>query len=184
MWKRQILFLTSLLIICLLGSVSGQEQSRADKKQCAPISALAYEDGVPTITLEALLKEPQCYEGKFIRTYGFFRLGDEISELYCLDCELSGMIWLDFEDFHPAPVHCRAKGSASDMFGKTIGIAALGVFHTGGGFGHLNASRHKFSVICVEEATVLSKDWSNPQSLPEKTLREMRAWYKKASKKY
>jgi hypothetical protein len=181
---KHIFFIALMITACLPGIVSGQEQRRTDKKQCAPISALAYEDGVPTLTLDALLKEPECYEGKFIRTYGFFRLGDEISELYCLDCESSGMIWLDFEEFHPAPTRCRAKGSATDMFGKTVGIAALGVFHTGGGFGHLNASRHKFSVICFDEATVLSKVWSNPQSLPERTLREMRAWYKKASEKY
>jgi hypothetical protein len=184
MQSKLTFFIALLIAGCLLGSASGQEKSRADKKRCTPISALAYEDGVPTITLEALFKEPDCYEGKFIRTYGFFRSGDEISQLYCLDCESSGLIWLDFEEFYPANKRCVAGGGNKDTFGKTVGFAALGVFRTGGGFGHLNGSRHKFSVICIDEVTVLAKDWSVPQSLPEKTLRQMRDWYKKASEKY
>ena len=181
---RKIILVILLAITCPTSNVLGQESNRAGQKPCPPISALAYEDGVPTIPLEPLLSEPQCYEGKFIRTYGFFRSGDEISELYCLDCKSYGLIWLDFEEFYPANKRCVAGGGNKDTFGRTVGFAALGVFKTGGGFGHLNASRHKFSVICIDEVTVLAKDWSVPQSLPEKTLRQMRNWYKKASEKY
>ncbi len=181
---RKSIAIFLLVIACPMSTVLGQELNRTEEKPCTPISALAYEDGVPTVTLESLLSEPQCYEGKFIRTYGFFRSGDEISELYCLDCKSSGLIWLDFEEFYPANKRCVAGGGNKDAFGKTVGFAALGVFRTGGGFGHLNAPRHKFSVICIDEVTVLAKDWSVPQSLPEKTHRQMRDWYKKASEKY
>jgi len=181
---RKLIAIFVLVVAYPMSNVLGQELNRGGQKPCAPISALAYEDGVPTVTLESLLSEPHCYEGKFIRTYGFFRSGDEISELFCLDCKSSEMIWLDFEEFYPANKRCVAGGGNRDTFGKTVGFAALGVFRTGGGFGHLNASRHKFSVICIDEVTVLAKDWGVPQSLPDKTLRQMREWYKKASEKY
>jgi hypothetical protein len=181
---KKLIAVIVLVIASQMSNVLGQELKRTDNKSCTPISALAYEDGVPTITLESLLSEPHRYEGKFIRTYGFFRSGDEISELYCLDCNSSGLIWLDFEEFYPANKRCVAGGGNRDTFGKTVGFAALGVFRTGGGFGHLNGSQHKFSVICIDEVTVLAKDWGVPRSLPEKTLRQMRDWYKKASEKY
>jgi hypothetical protein len=181
---RKIIAINMLALTCAMSNVFGQVLKPTDKP-CTPTSALAYEDGVPTVTLESLLSEPHCYEGKFIRTYGFFRSGEEVSELYCLDCERSGLIWLDFEEFYPANKRCVAGGANKDAFGKTVGFAGLGVFRTGGGFGHLNASRHKLSVVCIDEITVLAKNWvGGSLGLPEKTLRRMRNWYQKASEKY
>jgi len=185
--RKTLTYLLALVCACLISSAIAQGQNRAGTQPCTPISPLAYEDGVPTVQLEMLLKEPQCYDGKFIRTYGFYRYGFEISELYCLDCKSSGLIWFDSESYFAAYKRCTSKENQKRLDsenGRTVGVAVLGVVRTGGGFGHLNGSQHQFSVICIDEVKVFANDYAIPQYLSAKTLREMRDWYKQASEKY
>src|SRR4051812_24464004 len=93
-----------IVFVCGLTASFAQTQSN-----CTPPNIFDYDDD-NTLTVEAsnLLKQPKCYNGKFVRTIGFYRYGFEVSDLFCLECEGSGAAWVDTSNFYAAVKRCTS----------------------------------------------------------------------------
>jgi hypothetical protein len=177
------------------------------QNKCEPPNVFDYDDD-HTLTVQAseLLKMPKCYDGKFVRTIGFYRYGFEVSNLFCLECEGSNAAWVDTSNFYAAVKRCTSPENLKKLEsknGKTLGVVVLGILRTrltfenqsnpkdkdskrmselvsGGGFGHMNAYDSEFSPICFEQVEDFGNNYLLPSGADEKTLKRMKSWYDKA----
>ena len=128
---------------------------------------------VPTVAFCDLLKNPQAYSGKVIRTRAVFsRRGEEVTEFYCPGYLESG--WVDF-DLDEGYDTCT-KPAADERITRhpTVGVVLTGRFVMAGpgeGFGHMGQWRYKLVVGCVEKADVISKHELAPDRLPPQVRR-------------
>jgi hypothetical protein len=155
-----------ILLVSVMPPASvGQETA----VQSRPIKALA----VPTVAFCDLLKNPQLYSGRVIRTSAIFRRGgEEIAEFYCPSCLESGRVYLDIDEGYET---CTKPANAEKIRSfNTVDVTLTGRFVVAGpgvGFGHLGQWRQKLIVSCVEKASVISKYELSPDHLPGKVRR-------------
>jgi hypothetical protein len=187
----------AFILICV-SSIAAQSKS-----DCTPPNVFDYDDD-ETLTLDAetLLKEPKCYDGKFVRTFGFYSYGFEMSQLFCPNCGNGRRAWINTSNFYAAIKRCTLPENLKKIElknGATLGIVVLGVFKTNldfetqkspkdlnsklisesiGGYGHMGAYDSEFSPICFEEVEVFSKYMVTDD---EKTMKRMKKWYEKKS---
>lgn len=193
-----------VVFVCSLTSF-GQERNK-----CATPSVFDYdEDHTLMVEAGSLLKEPKCYDGMFVRTIGFFLQAFEVSKLFCLDCQPTGVTWVNTENFYAAMKRCTSAENLKKLRSKdeaTFGVVVLGVLKTrlgfndltppkdigskrmsdlvrGGGYGHMNAYDSEFSPICFEQVEVFNNEYLTDSAEGEKTLKKMKQWYKKAYEK-
>ena len=155
-----------IVFVCSLTCIA-QEQSR-----CEPPSVFDYGDD-HTLNVEAsdLLKQPKCYDGKFVRAIGFYYRGFEVSRLFCLDCNAGAVAWVEMDNFYAAIKQCTSPANLKKLQSKdevTYGVVVLGVLKTRraynekpkdigskrlgesiGGYGHMGAYDTEFSPICL-----------------------------------
>lgn len=189
-----------MIFVCSL-TVFAQSQ-----KDCEPPNVFDYDDeNTLTVDAETLLEKPKCYDGKFIRTIGFYSYGFEMSSLYCPNCGNNRLAWVSTEKFYAAIKCCTSPENFKKIDSKkgaTLGVVVLGILKTRlnfenqdspkdigskrlsetlGGFGHMNAYDSEFSPICFEEVEVFSK-YSIVDD--KNTLNKMKKWYEKMFQKY
>ena len=102
-------------------------------------------------TLSDIYKLPQCFDGKFIRLAGIYRIAFENSDLY--DPTGNSSSWVSFDPFYPALKRCSTHETLKLLErenGGTFGIVALGIIKTSGRFGHMGGWRSEFQMICLE----------------------------------
>lgn len=186
--------------------IFGMTAFAQSQKDCQPPNVFDYDDEhILTVNAETLLQKPKCYDGKFIRTIGFYSFGFEMSSLYCLTCGNNRTAWFNLENYYAAIKRCTSPENFKKLDSKngaTLGVVVLGVMKTKltfenqdapkdigskrlsetvGGFGHMNAYDSEFSPICFEEVEVFSK-YSVADD--EKTQNRMKKWYEKMIEKY
>ena len=67
MVKKRLALLLLLASILYFGDVPGQVTTSGSGATCTPVSAFDYNEGVPTVSVGRLLKEPHCFDSWFIR---------------------------------------------------------------------------------------------------------------------
>jgi hypothetical protein len=158
-----------------------------------------------TVDAKSLLEKPKCYDGKFVRTIGFYSYGFEMSYLYCPDCGNNRLAWVNTENYYAAIKRCTSPENFKKLDSKngaTLGVVVFGILKTRldfetqkspkdilskrlsetvGGFGHMNAYDSEFSPICFEEVEAFGK-YSIVDD--EKTQKRMKKWYEKMTEKY
>jgi hypothetical protein len=193
------------VIFIVLYFASGYSTFAQASNKCTSSSAFDYDDE-HTLTIDAglLLQEPKCYDGVFVRTFGFYSYGFEMSSLSCPDCGNKKVAWVNMEKFHAAIKRCTSPENFKKLTSKngaTLGVVVLGVLNTrldfddqssptdigakrlsemAGGFGHMNMYDNEFSPICFEQVEAFS---TYSIATNEKTLRRMKQWHEKMSDK-
>ena len=140
--------------------IVGSAQNPISKSQASSMSDIA------TIAYCELIRNPEKYDGKVVRTNATYRFGFEWAEFYCLDCwDGEHRTWVDYED-ELCPKSKKIKGN--DLRGRTVNVQVVGKFYGAGrmGYGHMNAYQYKFVVSCVESAKTIWNDSFVPSSLP------------------
>ena len=200
-FTRQITTALLCITFILICDSSIAAQSKSD---CPPPNVFDYDDEQTlTVDAETLLKEAKCYDGRFVRTFGFFSYGFEMSQLFCPDCGNNKLAWVNTSNFYAAIKRCTLPENLKKIElknGAVLGIVVLGIFKTNlnfetqkspkdtnskrisefGGYGHMGAYDSEFSPICFEEVEVFSKYMITDD---ENTLKRMKKWYEKKSEK-
>ena len=195
---KTIIKATALAFVVIVCSLTCIAQER---NNCVPPSLFDYDDD-HALTIEAseLLKQPKCYDGKFVRTIGFYYRGFEVSRLFCLDCPGTSVAWVDTGNFYAAMKRCTSADNLKKLWSKdeaTYGVVVLGVLKTRlgfneqpkdigskrmsdlarGGYGHMNAYDSEFSPICFEQVEAFSNAYMSQSPEGEKTRKQMSTWY-------
>lgn len=176
---QSVIFIT-VIFVCNL-AVSAQTQNN-----CISTNSLN-NDQILTVGANLLLKEPKCYDGKVIRTFGFYRFGFDASHLFCMDCENSDLALVNTSNFYLFIKRCSLKKDLKKVESKSnkiLGVVVLGVLNTKGGYGVSGVYDSEFSPICFERVDVLSNDESSPATASPKTLKRMRDWYEEMTEIY
>ncbi len=161
-------------------AVHAQTTQQSQKNPCDELRFLALAGEVPTISATDAHDFPQCVDGKFIRLFGVYRTAFENSDLY--DPTGNGATWISYSPFYSAVKRCSSPQALKLMErkgGGTFGFVAMGVFKSGGGFGHDNAWESEFQLICVEEVKDLAKTGVLFQSQTPKVQKQILDWYAK-----
>lgn len=168
------------VFVCSL-TISAQTQN-----DCKPKNLLG-DNEILTVEANLLLKEPKCYDGQFIRTFGFYRLNLEAPLLFCMDCGNVNPAWFNTSNFFTVAKRCSSKQDFKEITSKkerVLGIVVLGILKTKGGYGAGKAHDIEFSPICFERVDFLTNDRSAPYTSDQKTTKQMRDWYQKMSEIY
>jgi len=129
----------------------------------AAVTALLLSTGAgpsPTsVTLCDLIREPERYNGAHVIVRATWKHWFEISQLYCLDCNDKGRVWLEFSD-DLARASRRALKSGPNE--GVVNLTVDGVFRSGGGFGHLAGYQYKFTAAKVSNVALVVKGLAGP----------------------
>jgi hypothetical protein len=109
--------------------------------------------GIPNVAFCDLLKNPQLYNGKVIRTRAVFRRGgEETADFYCPDCLDTGRVALDIDDRYESctKAKLREKFRKDGMY-SVVMTGKFYVAEPGLGYGHLGKYHFKFVVSCIEK---------------------------------
>jgi hypothetical protein len=176
---------TRLLVLCvmLVLTLTAHTRPIKQKKQdpCSELRFLALMNEAPTISATDVRNLPHCFNGKFIRLIGVYRIAFENSDL-CDPTGDGGSTWVSFDPFYSAVKRCSSPEALRLLNrekGGTFGFVAMGVFHSGGGFGHLNGWANEFQVICMEKLTDLSDSGSVLEYQDPKARKRILDWYAK-----
>jgi len=122
----------------------------------------------PAVSYCELVRNPEKYDRKQVRTQATYRYGFEWSELYCLDCLKEGNVWVEFESSFKACTKSSIARNVGDngFVGRTVNLIVVGTFYSGGNYGHMGEYRFKFVVNCLERAEVVINDSPLPDKLP------------------
>lgn len=170
----------------VITGVAQNKETRRDKNDCDEWKMTLLASGsLTTVPLEELLSHPKCYENKIVRTYGIVRYGPEMVELSCPNCLTADVTWFGYRNVYerctiPA-VKSEMKSAAKER-GSNTGVVAVGKLGAQGGYGHMNAYQFQFTIICVDEASVLVKSGMLPEAMNEKDRKRISDWYQKAAK--
>ena len=110
-----------------------------------------------------------------IRVSAIYRYGFEWSELYCLECVNEARTWVDLDEsfMSSTTAGLRKKIGPHGVKGRTVKVVMIGRFDTGGGYGHMGASRFRLLVDHLEGAEVILNDSPTPEALPKEILKRM-----------
>jgi len=176
---------TRLLVLCVMLVLTLTVHTRPikQKKQdpCSELRFLALMNEAPTISATDIRKLPQCFNGKFIRLIGVYRVAFENSDLYD-PTESGGATWVSLDPFYSAIKRCSSPEALRLLMrekGGTFGFVAMGIFHSGGGFGHLNGWANEFQVICLEQLMDLSDSGNVLEYQNPKAHKRILDWYAK-----
>lgn len=193
------LFLVFVVAV-LANGVSAQTKP---KDPCDELRYMPLLNEAPTITATDVRKLPQCFNGKFIRLVGIYRVSFENSDLYDPTGE-EGRTWITFDPFYSAAKRCNSPGTWHTLDrkgGGTFGFVAMGIFHgpelpknvdpklpaplrerlerTPLGYGHMNGWPNEFQVICLEQVVVFSGDGSLLEYQKPDVRKRILEWYAK-----
>jgi hypothetical protein len=128
-----------------------------------------------TVPFCDLLRNPELYNHKLIRTSAIYRYGYEWSELYCLECETDDKTWLDFDKSFALSTRpsVRRKLGKNGFKGRTLRVIVLGEFDADSGYGHMGSYPFRLLVNSVEKANVILNDSPSPASLPKQVLKQI-----------
>lgn len=164
-------------------AVCSQTAQQNKKDPCHELRFMPLLHEAPTVSETDVHNLPQCFNGKFIRLVGIYRIAFENSDLY--DPTGEGRSWVSFDPFHSAVKRCSAP-AALKLFDRkeegTFGFVAMGVFKSGGRYGHLNGWESEFQVICLEELKDFSESGSLFQFQTPKVQKRILDWYAKKSR--
>jgi len=138
-------------------------------------------NGVPTLNASDLHNLPQCFDGKFIRLVGIYRVAFENSDLYD-PTKLGASAWVSFGPFYRTTKRCGIENALDvihEKAGGTCGFVATGVIRTGRGYGHLGGWPHELQVICIEKIVRLADFGWNLASQDPRTRELIIDWYVK-----
>ena len=106
----------------------------------------------PTMRFCDLMRHPEEYSGKLVRVRATWVYGFEWSYLHCLGCD--GRVWFDSseldEQYEKVLKHIPKNAGI-------VNVDVEGIFHAGGGFGHMNGYKYKLTAHMVANPTVISK---------------------------
>lgn len=157
-----------------------QSTPQTQEDPCKNLRFLALSGEAPSVSMTDVSNFPQCFNGKFIRLSGIYRIAFENSDLY--DPTENGSAWISFSPFYSAIKRCSPPEVLKLLNrenGGTFGLTALGVLKTGGGFGHEGGWSNEFQVICVEEVKDFSKSGVLFEVQPPKVQKQIISWYAK-----
>ena len=146
---RRTFAICGIVITCSLAACAQQTKQ---KDPCSELRFLALLNDAPTISVTDVRNLPQCFDGKFIRLVGVYRVAFENSDLYDPTGN-GGSTWVSFDPFYSAVKRCSSPQALKLLDrekGGTFGFVAMGILHRGGGFGHMNGWDNEFQVICLE----------------------------------
>lgn len=125
----------------------------------------------PAVPLCKILETPSKYNGKRVVVSATYRVAFEASELYCLSCSASGVVWVDFDNSDGGEKAARAMSRLIHNHRGTVNGLFSGVFRDAGhdSYGHLAGWRYKISVDSVDELKLIDKLGASPQALPPAT---------------
>jgi len=169
--------------IALLTCATTYAQQPKQKKDdpCSELRFLAGMNEAPRISATDVRNLPHCFEGKFIRLVGVYRVAFENSDLYDPTAS-GGRTWVSFDTFYSAVKRCSSAEALRMLErekGGTFGFVAMGVFHSGGGFGHMNGWANEFQVICLESVVDFSADGALLEYQNPKVRKRILDWYAK-----
>lgn len=100
-----------------------------------------------------LLKNPQLYNEKVIRTRAVFRRGgEETADFYYPDCLDTGRVALDIDNGYESCTKAKLREKfLKDGIYSVIMTGKFYVAESGMGYGHLSKYRFKFVVSCIEK---------------------------------
>jgi hypothetical protein len=134
-------YLITMLLIASLGSNAFQAKQPAS-------------EAAPTISYCELLREPNLYQGKFVRVAATWNYGFEWSYLYHRECmSRVNKAWVEFVD---EDAGCQQTKKVTkrlkDGFDNKADVVAVGTLSGGGGYGHMNGYQYQFTIKCLEGA--------------------------------
>jgi hypothetical protein len=161
-------------------SAQAQTTQKTEKDPCEQTKFQLSSSDPITFTLSDIEKLPQCFDGKFIRLVGVYRIAFENSDLY--DPIEKSSAWLTFDPFYPAIKRCSSSEALKLLnreSGGTFGIVAMGIINSNGSFGHMSGWKNQFQMICLEEIKDFSKYGLIFQAQPNKVQKQISDWYTK-----
>ena len=154
-----------LIIICLLMLVMGAPSPSAH------VVGFSNSKDIPTVAYCDLIRNPDTYSGKLVRTSAVYRFGFEWQEFYCLDCfELERRTWVEF-DTDESSCAKRVSRRLTRAWAGTLSMTVVGEFQSSNGhYCHENGYRYQFMVKCVEAQKLLTTSGFFPAQVPSGTL--------------
>ncbi len=183
MLKLRNIFVVFCLMLIGIFSARAQTTQQNQKDPCKELRFLALGGEAPTVSATDVKNLPQCFDGKFIRLFGVYRIAFENSDLY--DPTGNGSSWISYSPFYSAVEKCSAPADLKLLNrknGGTFGLIAMGVFKSGGFYGHENGWESEFQLICVEEVIDFSKIGTLFQYQTPKVQKQILDWYAKEKK--
>jgi len=119
---------------------------------------LASESPAPKIDVCELMRHPEEYNGKLVKVRATWIYGFEWSYLHCLGCE--GRVWFDTSELDEDKDEKTLRHMPKDA--GIVNLDVDGVFHAGGGFGHLNGYKYKLTAHAVANPVAISKGLKAP----------------------
>jgi hypothetical protein len=177
LWK---IFIAFGIVLISTFAIHTQTSQQKQKDPCKELRFLALGGEAPTVSATDVKNLPHCFDGKFIRLFGVYRAAFENSDLY--DPTGNGRTWLSYSPFYSAVKKCSSPQALKLLdreSGGTFGLIAMGVFKSGGGFGHMNGWESEFQLICVEEVKDFSKSGVLFQYQEPKVQKQILDWYAK-----
>jgi hypothetical protein len=175
------------LIIITINSliVCAQDAKHEKQDPCLELRFMPLGNEAPTITATDVRNLPRCLNGKFIRLVGIYRVAFENSDLYDPTGN-GGSTWISFDQFYSAVKRCSSPAALKLLDrekGGTFGFVAMGAFHSGGGFGHMNGWDNELQVICLESLINFSESGSLLEYQRPEVRKRISEWYGKNLRK-
>jgi hypothetical protein len=123
-----------------------------------------------------LLKNPERYNGKVIRTRAVFRrAGEEIAEFYCPKCLDLRRVYFDISEDYKYRTNPEVRNKLlKERTFNVILTARFQVAGEGKGFGHFSQWHYKFVVSRIERADIIFTGGTAPESLSKRVIRRAR----------
>ena len=113
-----------------------------------------------------ILQEAEHYDGAKISVSATYRVAYEASTIYCLSCSESGEVWVEFDSVKSGEKAGKTLDRLVHTRGTVNGVF-IGIFHSGGRYGHLSAYRYELSVGAVRDLKLVDRLGVAPASLSQ-----------------
>ena len=130
-------------------------------------------DDPPAIPLCKVLASPERFKDTSVTVIGTYRVGYEASELYCLSCSESDRVWVEFDSVDGGEKVSKAIGRLLHKNNGTVNGLFTGVFHFGGGYGHMAAYQIEFSDGSASNLKVVDRLGLPPSRLSDDSRRKV-----------
>lgn len=121
---------------------------------------------IPTVNFCDLLRNPEAYDQKVVRTRAIYRYGGEdLSNLYCPQCLSVGSMRPTFADAACTKPSVAEKLSVQKHSDGTVRVVIVGQF---------DGSLSNIVIQCVERADYITKDSHLPDRLSPKDRKRVR----------